>query len=221
MSSIVSYISSFISSYIPVGSNQQTYQSSVSHLSSRDREELTRDISSNINHEEVESSLAELDITLAECMSSLKEFDKKERFLGTRIDSYKMLMEQREELMNTLRQTISNNNHDTNKGGSELDEMESINVNANDTRERLDTLQTKHAADEQSLQDVKELHKTIIAEIETLRRRIDDLEVKKESILQKREECQDFLMATEEHNHLVSLEDLEGMHLTESHNTST
>ena len=215
MSSIVSYISSFISSYIPIGS--QPYQSSVTNLSSRDRDELTRDISSNINHEEVESSLAELDITLTECISSLNEFDKKERFLGTRIDSYKKLMEQREELMNTFRQTISN--HSDKSSNNELDEMESIK--AINTRERLDTLQTKHVADEKSLQDVKELHKTILAEIETLRRRIVDLEEKKESILQKREECQDFLMAAEEHNHLVSLEDIEGMHLTGSHNTST
>ena len=215
MSSIVSYISSFISSYIPIGS--QPYQSSVTNLSSRDRDELTRDISSTINHEEVESSLAELDITLTECISSLNEFDKKERFLGTRIDSYKKLMEQREELMNTLRQTISN--HSDKSSINELDEMESIKTN--NTRERLDTLQTKHVADEKSLQGVKELHKTILAEIETLRRRIVDLEEKKESILQKREECQDFLMAAEEHNHLVSLEDIEGMQLTESHNTST
>ncbi len=55
----------------------------------------------------LEGSLAELEITLAECNSSLEQFDKKERFLGLRINSYRKLMQQRENLMTTLQSTTN------------------------------------------------------------------------------------------------------------------
>ena len=85
-----------------------------------------------------------------------------------------------------------------------MDELESKQ------RDQLNILQTKHAADEKSLQSVVELHKEIISEIESLRRRIATLKQKKDDILRSREQCNDFLMAVEEYNHVVSLEDIEG-----------
>lgn len=216
MSSIFSNIYTFISSYMPL-SGQSPMQSSVAALSSRDRNELVHDIATEVNHEEVESSLAELEVTIAECTSSLEEFNTKERFIGTRIDSYRKLMKQREELMSTLMQQstttpASNYNEEKNEL---LDDVESKESLSSATKTQLDTLQTKHAADEKSLQEVIELHKYMISEIESLRRRIADLESKKESIEKQREECQDFLMAAEEYNHInFRLEDLEGSNVT-------
>ena len=194
MSSILSSIYSFISSYSPIG-GQQPYQSEVANLSTRDRDTLVNEID-EVNHEEVEGSLAELEITLNECNSSLEQFDKKERFLGVRINSYRKLMRQREELVATLQSTTNTNN--------ETDELESKQ------RDQLNTLQAKHAADEKSLQSVIELHKEIISEIESLRRRIANLIEKRDQILKNREQCSDFLMVAEEYNHVVSLEDIEG-----------
>jgi len=194
MSSIFSSIYSFISSQSPIG-GQQPYQTEVANLSTRDRDTLVNEIANSVNHEEVEGSLSELEITLAECNSSLEQFDKKERFLGVRINSYKKLMQQRETLMATLQSTTNTND--------ETDELESKR------RDQLNTLRTKHAADEKSLQSVVELHKEIISEIESLRRRIADLIEKRDSILQSREQCNDFLMAAEEYNHVVSLDDIE------------
>ena len=196
MSSILSSIYSFISSYSPIG-GQQPYQSEVANLSTRDRDTLVNEIANEVNHEEVFNSLAELEITLNECNSSLKQFDKKERFLGVRVNSYRKLMQQREDLMATLQSTTNTNNNET-------DELESRQ------RDQLNILQTKHAADEKSLQSVVELHKEIISEIESLRRRIATLKQKKDDILRSREQCNDFLMAAEEYNHVVSLEDIEG-----------
>ena len=212
MSSIFSNIYTFISNYIPLGGHSPM-QSSVAALSSRDRNELVHDIATEVNHEEVESSLAELEVTIAECTSSLEEFNTKERFICTRIDSYQKLMKQREELMSTLMQQsnttpASNNNEEKNEL---LDDVESKKSSDGSNKAQLDTLQTKHEADEKSLQEVIELHKYMISEIERLRRRISDLESKKESIEKQREECQDFLMAAEEYNHInFRLEDLEG-----------
>lgn len=194
MSSIFSSIYSFISSYSPIG-GQQPYQSEVANLSTRDRDTLVNEIANSVNHEEVEGSLAELEITLAECNSSLEQFDKKERFLGARINSYRKLMRQRDELIVTLQSTTNTNN--------ETDELESTQI------DQLNTLQAKHAADEKSLQSVVELHKEIISEIELLRRRIANLIEKRDGILQSREQCNDFLMAAEEYNHVVSLDDIE------------
>jgi chromosome segregation ATPase len=194
MSSILSSIYSFISSYSPIG-GQQPYQSDVASLSTRDRDTLVNEIANEVN--QVEGSLAELEITLAECNSSLEQFDKKERFLGVRINSYRKLLRQRDELMATLQSTTNTNNN-------EMDELESKQ------RDQLNILQTKHAADEKSLQSVVELHKEIISEIESLRRRIATLKQKKDDILRSREQCNDFLMAAEEYNHVVSLEDIEG-----------
>ena len=195
MSSIFSSIYSFISSYSPIG-GQQPYQSEVANLSTRDRDTLVNEIANSVNHEEVEGSLAELEITLAECNSSLEQFDKKERFLGVRINSYRKLLRQREELTSQLQSTINTNN--------ETDELESKQ------RDQLNILQTKHAADEKNLQSVVELHKEIVSEIESLRRRIVVLIEKRDQILTSREQCNDFLMAAEEYNHIVSLEDIEG-----------
>lgn len=194
-------------------------QSSVAALSSRDRNELVHDIATEVNHEEVESSLAELEVTIAECTSSLEEFNTKERFIGTRIDSYRKLMKQREELMSTLMQKQSTTTTPASNCNEEknelLDDVESKESLSDNTKTQLDTLQTKHAADEKSLQEVIELHKYMISEIERLRRRIADLESKKESIEKQREECQDFLMAAEEYNHInFRLEDLEGSNAT-------
>ena len=63
-------------------------------------------------------------------------------------------------------------------------------------------LQTKLYADELSLQSVVELHKDIIAQMETLRRRIDDIEFKVDDIDTKRIECQEMLIAVDQNNRL-------------------
>ena len=48
--------------------------------------------------------------------------------------------------------------------------------------------------DEANLQSVVELHKSIIAEIETLRRRVEDLTEKRDDIVKKMDECRDFII---------------------------
>jgi hypothetical protein len=61
-------------------------------------------------------------------------------------------------------------------------------------RERLAALRTRHVTDKVNLLGVVELHKCIIAEIETLRRRVEDLTEKRNDILKKMEECRDFII---------------------------
>ncbi len=127
--------------------------------------------------EEGESSLLQDEkILLAECKSSLEGYYKRERFVGVRIERYRKLIDQRQK-----------------------DIMIRIDSADNDVENKhldsLDVLQTKLEADELSLQSVIELHKDIIAQMETLRRRIDDIEFKVHDIDTKRIECQEMFIA--------------------------
>ena len=201
MNFFLSSISSILH-YSPIG--LQPFESSVANLSTRDRESLVHDIALEIDHEDVESSLAGLEVTLSECKTSLEAFEKKERFVGVRINRYRMLMDRREERMRELmddrsQQQSSHSNNKTDDSSSENEDDDDLeNKNLHNLREQLDTLQAKHTIDQKRLQSVEELHKIFIVQIEILRRRINDLEEKQENIMVKRDECQDFLIAAAE-----------------------
>lgn len=200
MSSFFSSLYSFISSYGPV--SEQPFQAASANLSSRDRDALVQDVATQMNHEEVESTLAELEVTLDECKKSLEEFERKLRFLGVRIDKYKSMMHQREGLMQNLMQQTTGDNTSTNE-----DDLE--NKKLDNMKEQLDSLRKKHETEQKMLQDVVDLRLEIVAQMELSRRRISDLEGKRDDIQKKREECSDFMAAAAEHGNLVSLEDLE------------
>mmetsp|Transcript_7134 Transcript_7134/g.15461 ORF Transcript_7134/g.15461 Transcript_7134/m.15461 type:complete len:220 (+) Transcript_7134:39-698(+) len=173
--------------------------STIANLSTHDRESLVQDIASEINHEEVESSLADLDIILSQCKTSLEAFEKKERFVSLRIDRYRMLMTRREERMLELTDKSARSHHDDEDDANHDhvdDDLENRNVQ--NFREQLNSLQATHVVDQKRLQGVGDLHKGFIAQIEVLRRRVDDLEEKQEDIMVKRGECEDFLVAAAE-----------------------
>mmetsp|Transcript_6969 Transcript_6969/g.15386 ORF Transcript_6969/g.15386 Transcript_6969/m.15386 type:complete len:238 (-) Transcript_6969:170-883(-) len=231
MSTIMRFISSSITTALSdqqqsqqgQQSQQSQFQSSsIANLSSRDRESLIHDIATEINDQDVESSLVHLEHTLDQCHVSLVEFEKKERFVGLRLERYKGLMWRREERMKELMEKIQQQNNGQQKQRSSSPSSFS-SLHENDTRsflneddniindetdlennalqtqttlkQQLTTLQTKHAIDTQSLLGVEGLHKNLIVQIEVLRRRIRELETKQEDIARKKEECRDFLIA--------------------------
>lgn len=168
----------------------------MANLSSRDRETLAQDVALEINNEEVESSLADLEGTLRESKASLEVFERKERFLGVRIDRYRVLMDKRvRSLMDKLHQTNRNNDDDLTSSYDEDDDDDLENKNSDNMREQLDTLLT----DQKSLSSVEELHKEIIMQIEVSRRNIHELEEKQDDIMKKRDECRDFLVVAAEY----------------------
>ena len=63
-------------------------------------------------------------------------------------------------------------------------------------RERLYLMRMRYLVDKVHLQCVVEFHKRIIAKMETLQRRVDDLTRTCVDIAQKLEECEDFLINT-------------------------
>lgn len=146
-------------------------------LNSADLDALSSFLQKHNGEVEGESTLDE-NILLAECKPSLEKYYNRERFLGIRIERYRKLIDQRRDSI-MIRRVNS------------VDEDDLENRHS----DSLDGLQRKLDTDQSCLQSVIELHKDIVAQIEILRRRIDDIEYKVNDIDVKRKECQEIWIA--------------------------
>ena len=157
---------------------------------------------------ELETTLEELEQTLDQCELSLHNFEKKERFLFVRIEKYRKMIREQEcyiiETQEKERQrqeknktTVNDDDSDKNEAADAQNYVEN-NDNKNPTEEKLAQLNNKHKQDQTNIQDVETINADIIAQIETLKRRIIELADKKQDILKKREECHDFLLEVAE-----------------------
>lgn len=147
-------------------------------LNSADLDVLSSFLQKHNGEVEGESTLKDEKTLLAECKSSLTEYYNRERFLGIRIERYRKLIDQRRDSI-MIRHVNSVDEHDLENRHSDS----------------LDGLQRKLDTDQSCLQSVIELHKDIVAQIEILRRRIDDIEYKMNDIDVKRKECQEIWIA--------------------------
>ena len=148
-----------------------------------------------MNQHEVELSLAETESALINAASSLVDHERRERFIGERIAYYRTLLQRRTYL---IQQNIEKTDDSSNRSEDDNDEdLECSHLSPNSRKaqhdERLAALRTKHMTDEANLQSVVELHKSVIAEIETLRRRVEDLTEKRDDIVKKIDECRDLI----------------------------
>eukprot|EP00984_Skeletonema_dohrnii_P004478 scaffold1586_cov126-Skeletonema_dohrnii-CCMP3373.AAC.12 len=213
--------------------------------SNRDRESLARDVAYSIKHipaattttasqshqqqmvdnaasiedgnDPLETTLDELEQTLATCELSLDEFERKERFLYVRIEKYREMIREREcfidsqEREQEIQGAASNDDNSVNASCEEetagaveeetQDEEENNDDNNNNpTQDQIIQLKHKHQQDQTNLQDVEAIHEDIIVQIETIKRRILELADKKQDILKKREECHEFLVEFAEGN---------------------
>ena len=217
MSTVLSSIyHSVLSSYSSLG-GRRPFQSSVADPVSRygdhHRDLLFLDnVASEIMNREggegevVSSSLAEAESTLDECASSLVRFDRRERSLGEGIARYRVLMGRREGIIRELElEGPASTNpppHD-----DDDDDLENAKFDDDARRDRLEALRARHSADGKSLRCVMELHKKIIADMETMRRRVDDLVDKRDDIVEKLEECRYLLIEAADHDDAVRRED--------------
>lgn len=177
MSFIISFISSIFSS------SRGSSNSSVD-LNSADLDALSSFLQKRNGEVEGESTLEDEKTLLAECKSSLEEYYNRERFLGIRIERYRKLIDQRRDSI-MIRHV----------NAVDEDDLE------NRHSDSLDGLQRKLDTDQSCLQSVIELHKDIVAQIEILRRRIDDIECKMNDIDVKRKECQEIWIAAAAGDH--------------------
>jgi len=167
-------------------------------------------------HDQLETTLEELEQTLTTCELSLDEFERKERFLYVRIEKYREMIREREcfidsqEREQEIKGAASNDDNNVKASGEEdaaaavveeetQDEEENNDDNNNNPTQDQIT-QLKHKQDQTNLQDVEAIHEDIIVQIETIKRRIIELADKKQDILKNREECHEFLVEFAEGN---------------------
>ena len=165
-------------------------------MSDADRESLARDVAYSLKHipthnhtdggedgQLLETTLSELEQTLTACELSLHDYDTKERFLFLRIERYREMILRRGCCIDKL---LSSADYQADTAAN------------NTTNDKITQLKIKHMQDQSNLQSVIEIHTDIIAQIETLKRRIEELEEKKQDIMTKREECYEFLVEVAE-----------------------
>ena len=203
ISSLISYIYSLFTSYAySLLGQQQSISTSISNLSTRDRDSLLCEVSDclhwhlsgvgdvglgssledgNTSSDGIESDLDELDAVLDQCRTSLEKFEKKERFVSIRIQRYRGLLDQR-----------SSNYQIDSDISNDSDQFQLVESGSENQTQ---SIQEKYSQDELALQSVEQVHMNLIAEIEVLRRRICDLEEKQRSYVAMREECTEFVLA--------------------------
>ena len=147
------------------------------------------------NQYEIELSLAETESALVNTATSLVDHERRERFIGERIAYYRTLLQRRKDVIEQNLETTDSSNRSEDDNDEDL-ECSHLSPNSRKTQhdEWLAALRTRHMTDEANLQSVVELHKSIIAEIETLRRRVEDLTEKRDDIVKQMDECRDFII---------------------------
>lgn len=113
--------------------------------------------------------LAQLEETIESTTEKLEKMEESERFLFTRISKYRTMLAEEEMRVHN---------------GEDISKEE---------KERLIKQNEKY---QQQIYDVMDIHKNILVNVELLRRKLKDLEEKKEDMLGKFEECEEFVVAS-------------------------
>lgn len=197
--------------HIPATSSQQTQQ-----LQQEEQQTTTTDLSVEDGNDDLETTLEELETVLSSCELSLQQFEKKERFLYVRIGRYREMIEGQACCIEKLEQdeqeqqeqgdikeeeaAAVSEDKDDEEDDKHAADMENDNntINNKEQEQKISEVKKKHTQDEQKLQEVEKIHASIITQIELLKRRIGELEDKKQDIFLKREDCHQFLMQVAE-----------------------
>ena len=166
--SIMSIVKTFISR---MGSSMKSISKtdiseSTANLPSITRNHMAQQIEDAIDERPV---LIQLEETIESTTEKLKKMEESERFLFTRISKYRTMLA--EEVMRV-------------HNGENI---------SNEEKERLIRQNEKY---QQQICDVIDVHKNILVNVELLRRKLKDLEDKKEDMLGKFEECEEFVVAS-------------------------
>lgn len=196
--------------HIPATSSQQTQQQLQ-----QEEQQTTTDLSVEDGNDDLETALEELETVLSACELSLQQFEKKERFLYVRIGRYREMIEGQACYIEKLEQDKQEQQEQgdikeeaaaaSEEKGKEDDKQAVDRENDNNAiknnkeqEQKISEVKKKHTQDEQKLQEVEKIHASIITQIELLKRRIGELEDKKKEILEKRQDCHQFLVQVAE-----------------------
>eukprot|EP00522_Entomoneis_paludosa_P000831 CAMPEP_0172470152 /NCGR_PEP_ID=MMETSP1065-20121228/65587_1 /TAXON_ID=265537 /ORGANISM="Amphiprora paludosa, Strain CCMP125" /LENGTH=239 /DNA_ID=CAMNT_0013228003 /DNA_START=37 /DNA_END=756 /DNA_ORIENTATION=+ len=147
---------------------------------------------------DLEMDLTQIEAELEQAQKTLVEFQKKETFLGQRSRQYRLALDDRARQLATEQAALRDNDQ-------ELD----VEATA-DLERRMEQWER----DEDALTQITETHKEILAHVETMRRRIVELEHKRQACRTMAHENQDFLQAVQDHDH--NEDDLDQAELAET-----
>eukprot|EP00978_Attheya_sp_CCMP212_P043447 scaffold284200_cov48-Attheya_sp.AAC.2 len=141
-----------------------------------------------------DQDVADLDRALQDCRDTLTKFEETERFLSTRLSSYRKQLDAR--VSDHRRHTNTNNNNGhTNKKQQQQHAHAKDAMTDEEAPDQEALFRDTQQTDEAALAKVRTTQLGILADMETLRRRIQDLEQKRTDILDTRRECREFLVA--------------------------
>jgi len=128
----------------------------------------------------------EIDETIKNTFDNLVKLEEREKFIGMRVEAYRnLLMRRTLKLKQTIDDSSFHFTYDNNDSWKELQ---------NKTKE--DKMKEQQQQYEQELSIIIELQKTILVQMELSRRKLVDLQKKRDGFVQKREECLEFLMVS-------------------------
>mmetsp|Transcript_14555 Transcript_14555/g.32439 ORF Transcript_14555/g.32439 Transcript_14555/m.32439 type:complete len:293 (+) Transcript_14555:234-1112(+) len=158
--------------------------------------------------DDIDAATAEIDDAIIASRKKLEELERSEQFVGVRCRRYRLALQDRAAELERLtgaaaggEDTLPSNEEqeDVEGGGESASQYPNCHpVMSPRSTEELAEMQRKQAADEAALGKVVDTHRTMLANVESMRRKIADLEVKREEILAGREMCRDFLLAAAE-----------------------
>ena len=192
-----------------------------------------------LTSDEIDSAISQIDEALAASRTKLSELERSEQFVGVRCRRYRLALEDRAAELDRLSRAAvgaaeigdedeaPNNEEDTSADAEQQDVeggVDSGDISAQGQHPRtaavpmsnppksaqeLAEMQEKQAKDEEALEKVIETHRNMLANVERMRRKIGDLEGKREDILAGRDMARDFLIAAAEAEELEAAGELQ------------
>jgi hypothetical protein len=186
-----------------------------------------------LTSDDIDSAIGQIDDALVMSRAKLAELERSEQFVGVRYRRYRLALEDRAAELDRLSRaaavateigdeaTVPKDEdavreHDDVEGGGDSGRIfaERLRTAVPVTKppksaQELAEMQEKQAKDEQALEKVKETHRKMLEDVERMRRKIFDLEVKRENILTGRDMARDFLIAAAEAEELEAAGEFE------------
>ena len=186
-----------------------------------------------LTSDEIDSAISQIDEALVVSRAKLEELERSEQFVGVRCRRYRLALEDRAAELDRLSRAAAaaeigdedaapNNEEDTSADAEQQDVEGGVNSAAQHPRttavpmsnppksaQELAEMQEKQAKDEEALEKVIETHRNMLANVERMRRKIGDLEGKREDILAGRDMARDFLIAAAEAEELEAAGELQ------------
>ena len=160
--------------------------------------------------DDIDAATAEIDDAIIASRKKLEELERSEQFVGVRCRRYRLALHDRAAELERLTGGAAAGGVDTLPSNEEQEDVEGGGgesasqypncppVKSPRSAKELAEMQRKQAKDEAALDKVVDTHRTMLANVESMRRKIADLEVKREEILAGRDMCRDFLLAAAE-----------------------